>query len=171
MISTGKTTCNHSTHNASRNCIIQSYAHSRGNSSPWSYPHTCCGGRSPLWRVLSTEVQHTQQLDNGEQLRMLRFQEFDYGKQAYRHLVSGLNWFCTPTSPLMLRPLLISDSWVLLFQVSSTKICALSRGDSTGAVLLVSRTQHQAEVPSEKAQAIALQSVWAITPRWLSNLP
>ena len=40
----------------------------------------------------------------------------------------------------------------------------LSRGDSTGTVLLVLQTQHRIEVQSEKAQAIALQSVWAITP-------
>ena len=31
-------------------------------------------------------------------------------------------------------------------------------------MFLVSRIQHRLEVQSEKAQAIALQSVWAITP-------
>ena len=43
---------------------------------------------------LPMEVQHTWQLDkdNGEQLHMLRFQELYYGKQVYRHVVSGLNW-------------------------------------------------------------------------------
>ena len=38
-------------------------------------------------------------------------------------------------------------------------ICASSRGDSIGMVLLVSQTQNQTEVQSEEAQAIALQSV------------
>ena len=43
---------------------------------------------------LLRQVQHTGQLDkdSGEQLHMLQFQELYYGKQAYRHLVSGLNW-------------------------------------------------------------------------------
>ena len=43
--------------------------------------------------------------------------------------------------------------------------CAFSRGDSIGTVLLVSRMQHQIEVQPEKAQAITLQYVGAITPQ------
>lgn len=39
---------------------------------------------------------------------------------------------------LILHPLLISDSQVLVFQVSSRNTCALSRGDSIGMVLLLS---------------------------------
>lgn len=65
---------------------------------------------------------------------------------------------------LLLHPLLISDSQVLVFQVSSRNTCALSRGDSIGTVLLLSRTQHRIEAHFDKAQAIALQSVWSITP-------
>ncbi|XP_014809726.1 PREDICTED: uncharacterized protein LOC106895111 [Calidris pugnax] len=69
-----------------------------------------------------------------------------------------------PTSPLVLHPLLISNSQVFVFQVSLVNTCASSRGDSIGMLLLVLQTQHLIEVHSEKAQAIALQSVWAITP-------
>uniref|UniRef100_A0A8C3K197 ribonuclease H n=1 Tax=Calidris pygmaea TaxID=425635 RepID=A0A8C3K197_9CHAR len=68
-----------------------------------------------------------------------------------------------PTS-LILHPLLISNSRVFVFQVSLVNTCASSRGDSIGMLLLVLQTQHRIEVHSEKAQAIALQSVWAITP-------
>lgn len=47
------------------------------------------------------------------------------------HIITPENavWFCTPTSPLILHPLLISNSRVLVFQVSLTNTCALSRGD------------------------------------------
>lgn len=71
-------------------------------------------------------------------------------------------WFCTPASPI-LHPLLISNSQVLVFQVSSTNICALSRGGSTETMLLVSQTPHRFEVQSEKVQTRALLSMWAIT--------
>lgn len=42
--------------------------------------------------------------------------------------------------------------------------CALSRGDSIGTVLFVWQTQRHVEVQSDKAQAMAFQSVWVITP-------
>lgn len=42
--------------------------------------------------------------------------------------------------------------------------CDLSRADSVGTMLLVSQTQHQIEIESEKMQAPGLQSVWAIIP-------
>jgi len=82
------------------------------------------------------------------------------------HITTSENavWFFTPTSPLILHPLLISGSRVLVFQVSSTNTYALSRRDSTGTVIFVSRTQDRTEVQFEKAQATALQAVWAITP-------
>ena len=69
-----------------------------------------------------------------------------------------------PTSPIVLQPLLISNSRGFVFQVSLVSICASSRGDSIGLLLLVLQTQHLIEVHSEKAQGTALQSVWAITP-------
>ncbi|XP_075000724.1 uncharacterized protein LOC142079948 [Calonectris borealis] len=81
------------------------------------------------------------------------------------HIITPENaaWFCTPT-PLALHPLSISDAGVLVLQGPSRNTCAFSRGDSTGTVLPVSRTQQRVEAQSEKAQATALQSVWAITP-------
>ena len=44
-------------------------------------------------------------------------------------------WFCTPTSALILHPLLISDSQVLVFQVSLANTCISSIGDGIGTVL------------------------------------
>lgn len=71
--------------------------------------------------------------------------------------------FSTPTSPLFLHPLFTSDSWVLIFQVPMTNTCALSRVDSNETMSLVLQKKHWTEVQSEKVQAIALQSVWAVT--------
>lgn len=65
----------------------------------------------------------------------------------------------------MLHPLLISDSRVLVFQVSSVNTCVLSRGDSSGTMSLVSQTQHPTEVQSEEVQTTTFQSVWAISPQ------
>ncbi|OPJ66867.1 hypothetical protein AV530_016836 [Patagioenas fasciata monilis] len=67
-------------------------------------------------------------------------------------------WLSTMTS-LNLHPLLVSDSRVLVFQVTSVNTCTFSRGDNVGTVLPMSRTQHCIEVQSEKAQARALQTV------------
>ena len=50
-------------------------------------------------------------------------------------------WFSTPTSALILHPLLITDFQVLVFLVFLMNTCALCRRDSTGMVLLVSQTQ------------------------------
>lgn len=82
------------------------------------------------------------------------------------HIITPENgiWFCTPNSPLILHPLLRSDSWLFVFQISLRNTCALSRGDSIGTVLLVLQTQYGIEVQSEETQAVGLQSVWAITP-------
>lgn len=79
------------------------------------------------------------------------------------HIVSPESaiWLCTA---LISHLLLISDSRVLVFQVSSMNTCVLPRGDGIGMVLLVLRTQHRIEVQSEKVQATARQSVWAIAP-------
>lgn len=78
-------------------------------------------------------------------------------------------WFCTLTFPLVLCPLLISCSWVLIFQVFFMVSCDLYRADNVGTMLLVSQTQHQIEVESEKTQATALQSLWAINPSWVTK--
>ncbi|KAK2511509.1 hypothetical protein Q9233_016920 [Columba guinea] len=79
------------------------------------------------------------------------------------HIITPENgvWLCPLTTSLTLHPLLISDSRVVVFQVSSMTTCALSRGDSIGTVLFVSQTQRHVEVQSEKAQAMAFQSVWS----------
>lgn len=65
--------------------------------------------------------------------------------------------------PNVLHVLLILDSQVLVFQVSSANAQALSKGDSIGTLLLVPRATHQVETQSERAQPKPLQSVWAIT--------
>lgn len=68
--------------------------------------------------------------------------------------------FCTPVSPLILRSLLLLDSRVPAFQVSSINTCALARGDGAGSVFLVSHTQ----VLARAVQAMAPQPVLATTP-------
>lgn len=54
-------------------------------------------------------------------------------------------WFCTLLSPLVLYSLLILNSRVPVFQVSSKNTCALSRGDGVGTVLPVLQTQVQSK--------------------------
>lgn len=76
-----------------------------------------------------------------------------------------------PTSPLTLHPLGVPDSRVLVFRVSSTSPCALSRGDGIGTVLLASPARHPIEVQPGKAQGTAPQSVRAIPPRVRSSNP
>lgn len=50
---------------------------------------------------LLLDVQRTPQLDKDseEQLHVLWFQELRYGKQAYRHLVTGLSDHSTSCHP------------------------------------------------------------------------
>lgn len=85
------------------------------------------------------------------------------------HIITPKNtvWLCALSPALILHPLLISDSRVLVCQVSSMNTCTLPRGDT---MLLVSQTQRWIEVQSEKAGARALQTVWVINPHQVIKL-